>query len=1115
MSCLRGELYAQLTPSNYDYPHHHLAWYTLESEHFMVHFQEGSSRSAQVVSRIAEEVYPHITNLYGHHPADKTNIVLNDREDYANGAAYFFDNQVDIWIPALDSPLRGTHDWLRDVVAHEFTHIVQLEAAMKRSRNLPAIYFQWLSYEDVRRPDLLYGYPKGLITYPFSSIIVPGWFAEGVAQYQRTGWTYDTWDSHRDMILRTAILNDTYLTYEEMGTFSSKTSLEREQVYNQGFAFTAFLAEEFGEEVFAEISRVLSRGGITTINEAIREVTGQPGEVLFDRWLSSRRSFYRSAVSGITPNAAEVVEEEGFYNFYPRVSPAGSRIAYLSNKKLTKSSVALYIRDTGAVDDKQNRVTTIDLRQHGRMQGTGAYSCGFSSDPLIKRIRSAFDFSPSGDRLVFTRAGLNAYGERYNDLYLYAFDSGRADQLTHSARLHDPAWSPDGTQIAAVQVKQGTANLVLVDPHSGTIRPLTRFGDGEQLYTPAWHPGGDKIYFSFGQDHGRSIRQYDLASDTQSSILEKSLVDFRDPHPSPGGAYLYYSSDQNGIFNIYRLPLEKQGEPEQVTSVTGGAFMPHLREEGTLYYAEYREGGYKIAKTKIPARPGRISHGYYDPPYGSLDSGTMTAGTEPPGKYDDSDLDPLNTRVLAAADTGTVALEIPTRGAGNQRTLYGYQQEFTPFNFYPVIRFDNYSTFNGSNSSLLRAGEFGRLGENLVRDLKVGTYFGSREVTNRLTLFGGALFGIGSRSAEGVGDFFTPSRLTDLDRDLFLITEYRGLPLIEKRWSPTIALEFYNMRRNVKDGLSVEEFPCTACLPDTTSVDIAYNIWEIDLFLRSKINAHSMVELGVGYTPYRVQTDAFFSRELRQQVPSSSTEYYRSTMLTAAYVYESFLRYPHSDTAPLGLRASLRYNYQPGELLDEFEIEDGTLSPVYRTSNNHSAELSSRYGFSLGGRSTGQIYTRLFSYFGNPGDSFYYDYIGGVTGMRSYPYFALAGNTTAFSQFSYIMPVVTDLHTQVGRHTFDKLFLRLFGEAGNGWQGPEGLGNILKFGLGAELRFAFNSYYLYPLKFFISGAYGFNKFDITLPDEFITGTTSNSVGYGREPLIHFGLTFDFEILNYE
>ncbi|MDR8392157.1 hypothetical protein NC796_13465 [Aliifodinibius sp. S!AR15-10] len=1111
-SLLPGQVHAQLSPSNYSYPYHHLSWYTLESEHFLIHFQDGNSRSAQVASRIAEEVYPHITELYGIEPDSKTSIVLKDREDYSNGAAYFFDNQIDIWVPALDSPLRGTHDWMRDVISHEFTHIVQLTASMKRSRTLPAIYLQWLSYEDVRRPDVLYGYPKGLLTYPFSSISVPGWFAEGVAQYQRTGWSYDTWDSHRDMVLRTAILNDNYLSFDEMGTFSSKTSLEREQVYNQGFGFTIFLAHRYGESVLSEISDTLSTGGVNSIDLAIQQVTGKSGQELFEEWILEREDFYSSAVGSINSQESELIEPKGYFNFYPTYSPDGTKITYLSNKKISESAVSLFVRD---LQTGTSKGTEIDLtpRAHPRQF---ALSCGFSEEPLINRIRSSFSFAPDGRRLVFTRTTLNKYGERYNDLFFYDFESESTDRLTYSARLHDPSWSPDGEQIAAVQVAQGTANLVLVNTQNGSVEKLTHFEDGEQVYKPEWGLGGQEIFFSFAEKMGRSIRRFNLERQQAEPFLKEQFIDFRTPFIDPQGDYLYYSSDPDGIFNIYRVPLDSPEASQKLTSVTGGAFMPTLSDKGRLTYAEYREGGYKIVSKKLPEFPQSIIWGSYRPPAPREISfpDNPNSFTEL-NNFNDSDIDPLDENTLTNADTGRVNMQIPTVNGSDQRQLYSYDQEFTKFSFYPVIRFDNYSKFNGSNSSLLRAGDFGGLGENLVRDLKIGTYFSSREVTNRLNIFGGALFGVGSRSADGIGDFFSPSRLTDLDRDLFLITEYRGLPFIKKRWSPTLAVELYNMRRNVNGGLSVEEFPCTSCLPDTTSVDIAYNIWEIDLFLRSKIDAHSLVELGIGYTPYRVQTDAFFSRELEQLVPSSSTEYYRGTLLTAAYVYESFLPYPHSDTAPIGLRASLRYNYRPSQLLENFEIEDGSLSPVYQKSKNHSVELSSRYGFEMGDFTTGQVYSRFFSYFSNPGDTFYLDYIGGFTGMRSYPYFALSGNTTAFSEFSYIFPLFTDINEQVGRHSFDKLFLRLFGEVGNGWNGPEGTGANLKAGIGAELRFSLNSYYLYPLKFFISGAYGFNKFDVTLPDEFITESSSNKVSYGREPIIHFGFTFDFEILNHD
>ena len=74
------------------------------------------------------------------------------------------------------------------------------------------------------------------------------------------------------------------------------------------------------------------------------------------------------------------------------------------------------------------------------------------------------------------------------------------------------------------------------------------------------------------------------------------------------------------------------------------------------------------------------------------------------------------------------------------------------------------------------------------------------------------------------------------------------------------------------------------------------------------------------------------------------------------------------------------------------------------------------------------------------------------------------------------------------------------------------IGARLKSGIGAELRIATSAYYLFPIKFFVSGAYGFDRFSVELPDDFVTPATGNRVNYGGELLFHFGLTFDFELL---
>jgi len=1111
---LVGSTYGQLSPSLYDYPQNHLPWYTLESDHFLVHFQEGNSRSAQVASHIAEEVYPHITELYSLEPETKVNIVLTDRQDYSNGAAYFFDNQIRIWVPALDTPLRGTRNWLRDVITHEFVHIVQLQASMKKSRRMPAIYFQWLSYEDVRRPDVLYGYPKGILTHPFASVSVPVWFAEGSAQYQRSGWYFDIWDSHRDMVLRSAILNDTYLSLEQMGSFSSMNSLEREQIYNQGFAFVTYLVNRFGEEVLPDISDAFAETGVFNADEALKTATGTSGNKLFEEWIKNRKDFYGEAVASIEPRQSTAVEEEGLFNFYPRFSPDGDKMAYLSNKGRDESRTSLFVK---SLNSTGSSVTQLNLGSLPAPAPSYA-ACGFSADPAIDHIHSVYSFSPDGNRIAFTRRKLNAMGEEYNDLFIHNMQSGEEKRLTHSRRLSSPAWHPKQEQLIAVQQHKGTQNLVRLDIESGELTPVTDYRHGEQVFTPVWHPDGQTVYFAFSDDHGREIKRLDAGNGKIENFLSDSDIDYRDPFIDQAGQYLYYASDRDGIFNIYRIFLDSRNETgEKLTNVLGGAFMPSVNSDGRLLYAKYDAGGYHISLMSLDEITANPLRGSYRPTFSPVDM--VNSNREYPGitNFSEIDLDPFSDQFYSRADTGSVTISLDNENNEHNRTFYEYQDTFTSLSFYPVIRFDNYTQKNGSSGSLIRNGRFGDLGENLLRDLKIGTYISSREVIDRLNIFGGALFGIGSKDADGIGSFFSPSRLSDLDRDLFLNTEYRGLPFIKKRWSPTVSLELSNLRRNVENGLSVEEFPCTSCLPDTLRADIAYNIWEASLYLHSKIDQNNLVELGVGYTPYRVETEGFFSRELQQAIPSSSTEYFRGTFLSGSHVLELFRPYRHSDVAPIGFRSFLKYTYENARLLQEYEIRDGTLTPVYSKSRNHTVELNARYGFPISEtrNHTGQLYSRFFSYLNDQDDSFYLDYIGGFTGMRSYPFFALGGTTTAFGQFSYIFPLVTEMNNQFGKYTLDKLFLRVFAEAGNTWNSPLHQSRSLKTGIGSEVRFAFDSYYLFPLKLFISTSYGFNRFDVTLPDEFITETPTGEVSYGQEWLFHFGLTFDFNILNHE
>jgi hypothetical protein len=220
----------------------------------------------------------------------------------------------------------------------------------------------------------------------------------------------------------------------------------------------------------------------------------------------------------------------------------------------------------------------------------------------------------------------------------------------------------------------------------------------------------------------------------------------------------------------------------------------------------------------------------------------------------------------------------------------------------------------------------------------------------------------------------------------------------------------------------------------------------------------------------------------------------------------------HQDIVPEGLLLESGLGMERGDLLERYELNEGSLDPIYKTDINYSGELDLMFGFTVQNKSKGMITSRVFSYFNQPEDFFYLDYSGGLSGMRSYPYFAIGGQRTFFSRFSFFAPLKTNLNRQMGAYTFDKLYGHLFFEAGNGWGGPLEIGSNLKSGIGAELRLSLQGYYNYPLKLFINAAYGLNRFDVTLPDSFIRISGSDRIEYGREVLFYFGLTFDFNRL---
>jgi hypothetical protein len=592
-----------------------LDWQVVETEHFRIFFHQGLEGAAAAVAQIAEEAYGPVTSLYGYAPEGRVRIVLKDHDDYANGAAFFYHDAIEIWATALDHDfeLRGTTDWLRNVVTHEFTHIVSLGASRKITARVPALYLQYFGYQrEKNRPDILIGYPDAIASYPLMNAAVPMWFAEGVAQYMAPGAHHDRWDSHRDMVLRTQVLAGQELSLERMGVFG-KYGLGNEYVYDHGYGLTRYIAQTYGEEKLAQFCRAASEWGALEMDGAFRKVLGLSAQEVHAAWVDSLRRRYQAQVAALGERRqGELVAEVGFSNRHPALSPDGRKLAYLSTQKRHYGPHLLVVRDLQSGEEE-------------------VLASGVAA--------SSLSWSPDGKRLLFVRLDrADKYGSRQADVYEwdfaieepgwmaqvvwtlpeavsgYAPESPRLRRLSQGLRALYPAYSPDGEWIAFVRNEGGSNNLGLMRRDGSGVRYLTDFGDGTELYTPRWSPDGRVIALSVARQgqrdlalvrldgaQGRQVASTDpVVPQEGMARLEKVVATEgadRDPTWSADGRELVFSSDFSGIFNIYALGLES-GQVRQLTNVVGGAFNPVAGPGGEVVFSAYAEKGFELRKVE-------------------------------------------------------------------------------------------------------------------------------------------------------------------------------------------------------------------------------------------------------------------------------------------------------------------------------------------------------------------------------------------------------------------------------------------------------------------------------------------------------------------------------------
>ena len=648
MACLLGLPKAAEAKFVFNHNHPDLDWYTIETEHFSVHYpvsrhdrESGNEHaltaewSARRTAQVAEEMWQPMCEQFNYYLKERVHIVIINQSDYLEGFTIPSWDWIEVSanVGGYFWRMRGRMEWFSDVMVHEFAHVVSLKANSPFGEGAGGALIGGLYSNGIMDADL------AAEVYFLDSD--PFWWSEGGAEYWSDQTGYNWWTSSRDMNIRMTTLEDRLLTYDEWTTRVDKRDWgDGERGYQQGYSMALYLRQRFGDETFGQFALEYGKGW--------RPVTGVSAAQVYEDWVVFLTEQYEAVQDGVR-EAGEVVGNEldpvphayrnpddrdewlsklprdredereatGSWVAEPRVSEDGRFLGLNNRGRLTVT-----MRDENS---------TVPMAVLPDSDPEAAQQAADMTLSLGMEFGHGWDFIPGSDAVVFTgnedivpsfaqafthmQLELDGYDwkqlwtgqlstyERDEDgrefeslmpgefLGVTAFPEGAFTPIPNTLRGTDPAVSPDGERVAYFEYTDGTLNLVTINLDGSDKTHLTSFADGTWMQKVDWSPDGTRLVLQIFRNF-----QYNLwtlnpdGSDLQPLMWDRH--EEMDAHWGHDGR-IYFSADPDGIFNIFALDPDS-GQITQLTNVVGGAQQPVLTADGNLLFTYYTAHGIKL-----------------------------------------------------------------------------------------------------------------------------------------------------------------------------------------------------------------------------------------------------------------------------------------------------------------------------------------------------------------------------------------------------------------------------------------------------------------------------------------------------------------------------------------
>ncbi len=418
----------------------------LTTSHFNIYFYEGGEALAEYAAKYAEDFYQKISSglkteikskiplIIYNSPNEfgQTNIILDIIEESVGGFSELFKNRVVV-------PFNGSYKEFRIVLEHEITHIFEFE--------------------------LFYKPRLASIFTLVSDFQIPLWGAEGLSEFLSSEEKPEVFS---EVYLRDLMLNNQFVGLDKLNDAMGYIN------YRIGEAFFRYINEMYGRQKVFEF--IYSLKAKRNLESAFKESFGISVSKMSQKLEDYLKIKYWPLIAkkdnfSIANVLTNHVTEGAIYNTAPAISPAGTKIAFISDRN---GYTDVYV--ISAIDGK--------ILKH---LVKGERSGGFET---VSILRGGLSWSSDEQKIV-----LIARTHGRDNLVIIDYPSGKVKQrLAYNLDgIHSPCFSPDNQKIAFVGLKNGYADIYTADLSDGSLNRITY--DYYEDRDPHFSPDGKEIVF--------------------------------------------------------------------------------------------------------------------------------------------------------------------------------------------------------------------------------------------------------------------------------------------------------------------------------------------------------------------------------------------------------------------------------------------------------------------------------------------------------------------------------------------------------------------------------------------------------------------------------------------